>query len=280
MHHILIHAVLASGKNNAKVPFKRIAESPTEFISGLAMPPHIVFKDPSLYRVEETTMILSLWRDRQSKNIIPFHFNNIASGQNIAIAEYPERMFDSWTQLSNERTKLKMCPSAVWNQMISPSPPRTMITLTMFAFQRVAWSSPSSSDAEPTETLMGDGPHVPDHTDHLLSPPPTEMSDSLISPVPNIRNRIKNILISEDEHTPEPTMPIAKSTVETHTTRHRGQRTAEGYSEVLLTRRGKRRQLETPGPSDTATPGTTDTGTPNSTPGPAVRKSSRIRKGR
>ncbi len=141
--------------------------------------------------------------------------------------------------------------------------------------------------------------------DQLLSPPPTDLSEAVDTP-PQRPRRPKNMLavsdddqtpeptlplpsgfdeakpptcrqrqpkrnnrkvvISEDDRTPEPTLPLQEVIATPSNVRRGAPNHGRGQPrrtpEVLLTRR-KPRQLETPGPSDSATPATTEAGTPD-----------------
>ena len=140
----------------------------------------------------------------------------------------------------------------------------------------VAWSSSGESGDESPDPQPS---AVTEPTDHLLSPPPTELSDTLETPPQPLRRPGRNVVMSEDEQTPEPTLPVAAADVETVTPPNRRRGRPKCTPEVLLTRR-RPRQLATPGPSDSATPGTSDSGTPGLTPTPELRKSTRLRRPR
>ncbi len=70
--HINRSLALATGCEGGKVPFKKMAETPTHYVSALQLPNGINFKDPAHYKGEETFQILKLWRQRQALG--KFHF--------------------------------------------------------------------------------------------------------------------------------------------------------------------------------------------------------------
>ncbi len=104
--------MLATGKPGAKVPYKRITEDSESFLLPVFLPEAVLFKDPSYYRGEDTHDILSLWRQRQKKGLIPFQFKSILVGKDVRCAEYPEGLFDGWCQPTTNVKSKKVYVSA------------------------------------------------------------------------------------------------------------------------------------------------------------------------
>ncbi len=67
-----------------------MTEDADAFMHSIFLPEAVLFKDPSYYRGEDTHDILSLWRQRQKKGVIPFQFESIVVGRDVRSAEYPE----------------------------------------------------------------------------------------------------------------------------------------------------------------------------------------------
>lgn len=300
--------MFATGTNQSHVPFTRIASDPAEFVGRFVMPKGIAFKDPSKYTGVEIAKILFLWRGRQKAGIIPFSFSHVVSKAAIDAAQYAEGLFDGWTWPKSTRLpKTKMSPPTTGNaDQIGSTESSDDVQL-----PRQAWlmdNDTSSTDAEAPEEIAG-GAAKTEPPEDVLSPLPTEQLDDVTTPL-RTRHATKKIVMSEEEGTPEPTMPIHAPDT---STRRRPQLriaqllplveesiAAEQESPPKAPRgrpKGKanipshttrHRQLATPGPSDSATPTTSDIGTPirqlrmpaEATPATEVRKSSRLRKPR
>ncbi len=311
--------VLATGRPGAKVPFKRMTEDSDAFMHSIFLPDNVVFKDPSSYRAEDIHDILSLWRQRQKQGVIPFQFKSILVGKDVRLAEYPEGLFEGWRPPTTN-VKLKTVRSS--EPSAAPANSATLPDIQeldeddSFDNSRLP-NAAQSQDSESEQETTISGPSLTERTDHLLSPPPTDLSeatdtppqqphrhkgkviiseddetpeptlpcsDEIASATPPNRRRTQvkrynaKVVISEDEHTPEPTLPQPEA-FDTSTPPTICQGRPKLTPEVLLTRR-RPRQLETPGPSDSATPATSDAGTPDNTPAPELRKSTRIRRAR
>ncbi len=238
--------------------------------------------------------------------------------------EYPEGLFDGWCKPT---TNVKLKKVYVSEASAPPAHSAGLDDIPEFdeedSFDAVRLPNAAKSvcsDSE-DESNFSQDQGLPEATEQLLSPPPTDLSEAVDTPpqprhpkkmvvisdddqtpeptlpLPpsndaappqtrrpgQLKRNLRKVVISEDEHTPEPTIPLQEAVETPPNARRESPNARRGQPrrtpEVLLTRR-RPRQLETPGPSDSATPGTTDAGTPDSTPAPPLRKSTRIRRAR
>lgn len=300
----------ATGKDKNQVPFTRISSAPTEFVGDFAMPNGVPFKDPSKYSGAEIAKILHLWRGRQRQGIIPFSFSHVVSEGKVEASEYAEGMFEEWIlPKSNRLPKLNKSPPEVPTQIASENVSESSESTDAAQLPRQAWnleSEASLSGAEAPERSTVQRLHT-NVAEQPRSPPPTEQSDAAMTPL-HTRIKTRKIVISDEEHTPEPTMPTNGDApnnqrhLQLRTTRldtleeesmasdESPPKATRALSKVQIPvarKTTRHRQLATPGPSDSATPTTSDIGTPirqlrgrlaEATPVPEVRKSSRLRK--
>lgn len=306
--------MLATGTNKSHVPFTRIASAPSEFVEGFAMPNGVPFKDPSKYSGAEIAKILHLWRSRQKEGIIPFAFSYVVSEGAVSASQYSESMFDGWIWPESTRLpKRDMSPPPNLARHLEAKHVNDSSESSDDAqLPRQAWgidNSAPATDTEAPEHARGGGPY-PKAREHMLSPPPTEHSDAVPTAFVK-KHATRNILISDEEHTPEPTMPTDAPLftaqrrpllrtaqlpiLEEESLASQDESTPKPSrvvpkGKIPMPRKTPRyRQLATPGPSDSATPTTSDIGTPipqlrgraaKETPATEVRKSSRLRKPR
>ncbi|KAH9477917.1 hypothetical protein JR316_0010149 [Psilocybe cubensis] len=86
---------LAKDRPGSSVPWDALERRSAEMIDPEYWPSSIPVTDPSRLRLESTSAILKLWRDRQAQGDIPFKFSKVfGNGYDIMEPLYPSNLFD------------------------------------------------------------------------------------------------------------------------------------------------------------------------------------------
>lgn len=290
--------MLASGNESNRVPFKKISESPTEYVSSIQLPSEIDFKDPSLYKIGESHRILQLWRGRQARGEIPFQFRGVvvAAGR-FGGPEYADGVWQGWKHPTSNVPHRES--KSFFDGDIDVQLPPVDIPQDEDESQGDS-SEHSSEDAT--------------HPQHSSAEPRRVRSLSVVITPPPTKSVEKKIISSDDESThvaethteaPDPVQPSPVRTIRKQGRTNKGVRPAryiqssdeESRQETASpakrsrgrpkpSRRARKQQLATPGPSNTASPASTIVATPThhgkedlaQADAPTIRKSSRLRR--
>ena len=185
---ISVYLALATGANNSKVPFKKMAEKPTHYVSALQLPKGISFKDPSHYKVEETFEILRLWRQRQAKGEIPFRFGGIIlAGGKFGGTDYATDLFDGLRiPVTNSYGKPTAQPAR-----LEPVSEQDKDSMDEVGLPQAAWGEPESDvsdssvgvDKHPRSRSVRRPGHTVMLSEEEVTPPPSSHFDSDMEPV-------------------------------------------------------------------------------------------------
>ena len=149
------HYTLATGGIAKTVPFTTISQNPFDYIQRHDLPRHIAFKDPAKYKVEETHLILELWRNRQRQDQIPFQFIGVKGKNQVDMPNYPEDIFLNMQPPPTRLTKSTVGKSRSTVISLRQDASKTSSSESTHPSDNVQLTVSSSSDGSDTDHSRG-----------------------------------------------------------------------------------------------------------------------------